>query len=269
MIKAAVLGSPISHSLSPIIHRAAYFELGLAASYEAIEVGAGELKKFLDSLDNSWTGFSLTMPLKEEVLKLADFIDPIASKITSANTLFKGGPGWSATSTDITGIKSVIASNCNREIDSVLVIGAGATARAVVGACDLIAQKITVMSRSPARISQMLPCASRAKLDFISWGQDSLIGKVDLVVNTTPKFVADSLASQLSSKPHGALLEVLYQPWPTALLSRWQSLGADTIDGLELLINQGMDQIEIFTGKTLDRAALSKVMRSAALKALP
>ncbi len=268
MIKAGVLGSPISHSLSPILHRAVYAELGLAASYEAIEVRAGGLKNFLDSLDNSWTGFSLTMPLKEEVLKLASVINPIAQKIRSANTLYKGADGWSATSTDITGFKEALAANSITKMGSVLVIGAGATARAVVGACDLITEEITVMSRNPARISEMSNCATKAKLDFITWGQTPLISQVDLVVNTTPKLVADSLAGQLSAKPHGTLFEVLYEPWPTALLARWRTLGSNSIDGLELLIHQGIDQIEIFTGKSLDRASISTLMRKAAMKVL-
>ncbi len=268
MIKAGVLGSPISHSLSPILHRAAYDELGLAASYEAIEVRAGGLKNFLDSLDNSWTGFSLTMPLKEEVLKLASLIDPIAQKIRSANTLYKTAAGWSATSTDITGFKEALAANSISKIDSVLVIGAGATARAVVGACDLIAKEITVMNRNPARITAISNCATKAKLDFITWGQTPLISQVDLVVNTTPKFAADSLAGQITEAPRGTLFEVLYEPWPTELLARWRTLGSNSIDGLELLIHQGIDQIEIFTGKSLDRTLISTLMRNAAMKVL-
>jgi len=89
VIKAAVLGSPISHSLSPLLHNTAYSQLGIQGTYEAIEVNAGGLSKFMDGQDNSWTGFSLTMPLKEEAIAYADLVDDLAKRINSANTLYK------------------------------------------------------------------------------------------------------------------------------------------------------------------------------------
>ena len=97
MIKAAVLGSPISHSLSPLLHATAYKELGIEASYDAIEVKAGGLADFLESKDASWTGFSLTMPLKEEVIDFTSNVDALAARIKSANTLFRKDSKWHAT----------------------------------------------------------------------------------------------------------------------------------------------------------------------------
>ena len=91
MIKAAVLGSPISHSLSPLLHNTAYAQLGIQGSYEAIEVNAGGLAKFIDERDESWTGFSLTMPLKEEAVAYAKHVDDLAKRINSANTLYRDG----------------------------------------------------------------------------------------------------------------------------------------------------------------------------------
>lgn len=83
------MGSPISHSLSPLLHNTAYAQLGLSASYEAIEVKANSLAKFMDERDVTWTGFSLTMPLKEEVIEYAKHVDHLAQRIHSANTLYK------------------------------------------------------------------------------------------------------------------------------------------------------------------------------------
>ena len=104
MIKAAVLGSPISHSLSPLLHSTAYAQLGLSAKYEAIEVKADNLARFMDERDETWTGFSLTMPLKEEAITYADNIDNLAKRINSANTLYRKAGEWHATSTDVIGL---------------------------------------------------------------------------------------------------------------------------------------------------------------------
>ena len=94
MIKAAVLGSPISHSLSPLLHNSAYEQLGFKGRYEAIEVNAGGLAKFMDGRDETWTGFSLTMPLKEEAVTYAQHVDELAKRINSANTLYRDGGAW-------------------------------------------------------------------------------------------------------------------------------------------------------------------------------
>jgi hypothetical protein len=109
MIRGAVLGSPIEHSLSPVLHRAAFADLHLEGSYDRIEVGAGELKKFLSERASEFDYLSLTMPLKEEVLQLGFATSDLALKSQSANTLIKSGGTWEATSTDGTGFVQALA----------------------------------------------------------------------------------------------------------------------------------------------------------------
>ena len=132
MIKCAVLGSPIKHSLSPLIHRLAYEELGIEGTYDAIEINENNFADFfLKARNESWTGFSLTMPLKEIASELADQSDDFVKKIKSANTLIKVGEKWIALSTDAMAFKSLIDLPENSKVK---IIGGGGTARAAVGA---------------------------------------------------------------------------------------------------------------------------------------
>jgi len=155
MIKAAVLGSPISHSLSPLLHNTAYAQIGLSASYEAIEVKAHSLAKFVDERDASWTGFSLTMPLKEEAISYAKHVDDLALRINSANTLYRKAGEWCATSTDVIGFRNALEMHKVEIKGHVVILGAGATARAAAASCDSPQTQITVINRSLARVQAM------------------------------------------------------------------------------------------------------------------
>lgn len=264
MIRAAVLGSPISHSLSPALHSAAYHYLGIEGEYTTVEVQAEGLEKFLTSCDNSWTGFSLTMPLKEKVLSLADEVDELAIRIQSANTLVKGQNGWKASTTDVKGFQDALQAHHVDEFQSVLIIGSGATARAAALACD--AHFIYVLHRNPLRESAMRKAAPKALIEFLPW--NSALPTVDLMINATPFGVADHLVAQVRTKPGGVLFEALYNPWPTKLLAHWQSLEGKAIDGLDLLVYQAIQQVSLMTHKVVDPLVLAPILRDAGLKAL-
>ena len=154
-LKAAVLGFPIAHSLSPVLHTKAFDLLGVAGSYEAIEVASGGLADFLKSQGANYDYLSLTMPLKEEVLVIAESsgieVDELALQIQSVNTLIRNGSGWSATSTDGSGFVKALANAGYDHFNSVLILGAGGTARAVAGALDEIADSVAIMGRSVRR----------------------------------------------------------------------------------------------------------------------
>jgi shikimate dehydrogenase len=162
VIRAAVLGSPISHSLSPLLHQSAYEILGAQGTYEAIEVEAGQLSNFLKDKDSGWTGFSLTMPLKEEVLAIAHVVDPVAQIISSANTLYRKDNLWLASSTDITGFGFALDSRGFTKAKSAIILGAGATARAVVGALDGRIEEIKIVSRNTGRDEAIRKCATKS-----------------------------------------------------------------------------------------------------------
>ena len=128
--RAAVLGSPIRHSLSPALHRAAYRGLGLDWSYDAIEVDEPGLSAFLAGLGPEWAGLSLTMPLKEAVIPLLSEVDPEARSLRSVNTVLPGSQGWRGTNTDVYGItQSLLEKGLDATPRSATILGAGATAR--------------------------------------------------------------------------------------------------------------------------------------------
>jgi shikimate dehydrogenase len=266
MIKAAVLGSPISHSLSPLLHNTAYAQLGIQGSYEAIEVNAGGLAKFIDERDESWTGFSLTMPLKEEAVAYAKHVDDLAKRINSANTLYKDGGVWRATSTDVIGFSQALKFHKIDIKGHVVILGAGATARAAAAACDGFATHITVINRSLSRVQGMSDAVIESELSFLDWDNLSVLNDADLVISTAPAGVTDSI--ELPQKTSVPFFEALYKPWPTPASALWASRGGTVIDGLDLLIHQAMAQIQIFTGKTFDTASMYSQLRSVGLAAL-
>ncbi len=248
-IRGAVLGSPISHSLSPVLHNKAFELLGLSGRYEAIEVESGALATFLKNHGADFDYLSLTMPLKEEVFEIANElkieIDELSSRIQSVNTLIRTGNSWSATSTDGSGFVKALANSGYDHFDSVLVLGAGGTARAVAGALDSIADNVKIMGRSVRRNAALATCFTNLTPEFLSWDDQIDLRIFNLIVNTTPSGAADLVADNIPSKVEGLLFDVLYKPWPTLLARRWSDSGGKVIGGLELLLYQGIDQINL------------------------
>ena len=266
MIKAAVLGSPISHSLSPLLHNTAYAQIGLSASYEAIEVKAHSLAKFVDERDASWTGFSLTMPLKEEAISYAKHVDDLALRINSANTLYRKAGEWYATSTDVIGFRNALEMHKVEVKGHVVILGAGATARAAAAACDSSQTQITVINRSLARVQAMSDAVIESELSFLNWDDLSVLADADLVISTAPAGVTDSI--EIPAKTSAPYFEALYKPWPTPASAMWASRGGKVIDGLDLLIHQALAQIAIFSGETFDSALMYTKLREVGLAAL-
>ncbi|MEY3893322.1 MAG: hypothetical protein RIR78_100 [Actinomycetota bacterium] len=248
-IRGAVLGSPISHSLSPVLHNKAFELLGLTGSYTAIDVPSGDLANFLQARGAEFDYLSLTMPLKEEVLTIAQdlniSIDALATRIQSVNTLIRGSKGWSATSTDGSGFVKALAHSGYDHFGSVLILGAGGTARAVAGALDEIADEVSIMGRSVRRNAGIASCFTKVNPEFLPWDDHLDLRTFDLIVNTTPSGAADLVADNIPNKVSGLLFDVLYKPWPTLIARRWSDAGGEIIGGLELLLYQGIDQINL------------------------
>jgi shikimate dehydrogenase len=269
-LRGAVLGFPIAHSLSPLLHKTAFKALGITGEYTAIEVSGGGLQKFLEERGDEFDYLSLTMPLKEEVIELQSSskvnvkVDELGKRIQSINTLVKTSDGWSATSTDGSGFVESLANAGYDRFERVLVLGAGGTARAVAGALDDIASSVDVMRRSVRRSPAIAACFQKIECSFLDWDDSVDLSSYDLVVNTTPSGAADLVAENLSRNIKGLLFDVLYKPWPTLLARRWSDSGGKTISGLELLLYQGIDQLSLvtdFAGKSIDkelRIALGK-----------
>ena len=267
MISAGVLGSPISHSLSPLLHNTIYDSLGIDARYSAYEVASGELRNFLIGEGSSLNCLSLTMPLKEEALSIADSISDLSRQVQSGNTLHKVDGLWNLTSTDVEGFKYALEFNQRDAKGNVLVIGAGATARAVLASCDGFSNKVTVVNRSSDREAAIRKSAPNTDIHFVNWTETIDFESFDLVVNTTPGNTASVFVDQIQSV-HSTYFEVLYNPWPTQLLAQWRKSGGFGIDGLDLLIHQAISQASIFAERPIPRDSIAKTLRSAGEKAL-
>ena len=262
-LRGAVLGYPINHSLSPLLHKSAFELLGITGEYSAIEVKSGDLQAFIEQRGGDFDYFSLTMPLKEEALdlKLDIQIDLLGTRIQSLNTLIRSDSSWKATSTDGSGfIKSLTNAGYSR-FERVLVLGAGGTARAVAGALDEIATSVDVMRRSVRRSSAIAACFEKIECNFLDWDDLVDLSGYDLVVNTTPSGAADLVAENLPHQIKGLLFDVLYKPWPTLLARRWSDAGGKTVSGLELLLYQGIDQLNLVTN--LDVNSIDQDLRIA------
>jgi shikimate dehydrogenase len=245
--RCGVAGSPIGHSLSPVLHRAAYAHLGLDWSYDRHEVGERELGAFLDGLDGSWRGLSLTMPLKHEALRLATRRSALAERVGVANTLVFGPDGERfADNTDVPGMVAALRERGVGTVPRATVLGGGATGSSAVAALAELTGAVTVAVRNPARAGLVHAVADAALA-------------APVVVATVPAGAADALAPAVPARP-GVLLDVLYHPWPTPLAAAWSAAGGVVLGGLDLLAHQAVLQVGLMTGRTVPvevlRAAL-------------
>lgn len=266
MRRAAVLGSPISHSRSPVLHRAAYDALGLDWSYDAIEVTPGELAAFLDECRwPGWAGVSLTMPLKTDVLPLLDEVSETASLTRAANTVVFSENGRAGHNTDVAGMQQALqeAHGAGFAPRSGTIIGSGATARsALVALARLGVGEIDVIARSPGRAEGMHSLGSALGVGVsISPWDDSAAIEADVVVATVPPGAADALAARVPSAP-GVLLDVAYGSGATALTSAWSRAGGACADGLDLLLWQAVDQVFLMTGQQAPVSAMREALRA-------
>jgi shikimate dehydrogenase len=261
--RCAVLGSPISHSLSPALHRAAYAELGLTGwTYDRFEVTEGELADFVAGCAGNWRGLSLTMPLKSAALELGE-VDPPARFAGSANTLIFDGLRRRLYNTDIGGLVWAV-----QQLDAgpplrVTILGSGATARsAVMSAEQLGARKLTIMARTMSKTEQLEALGAALQLDVqvLLWGAD--LPAADLLISTVTSAAVDPIAAVIArSAP--IVFDVSYQPWPTALARAAHQAGASVINGLDLLVGQAVGQIELMTGRKVSADVLYAAGRAA------
>jgi len=263
-MKAAVLGKPIGHSLSPILHNAGYLAQGLAHTYERHEVAESGLAQFVQGLDANWMGLSLTMPLKVVAFEVAEVVTPLVEISGSINTLVFAQQivGYN---TDIYGIVQACTESGVSKAQTCTIIGSGATARsAIVAARELGITHVELLARNSQAIAQCDAIANELGITFIAPEvSESQWLNSDLVINTTPANVANELLPEVTSAS-GLLLDVIYHPWPTQIAARWQQAGGAICPGYLMLLHQASAQYELFTGV---EAPITQ-MREALLKAL-
>ena len=251
--RAAVLGSPIAHSLSPVLHRAAYAELGLEGwTYDRFDVDEEALPGFFDKLGTEWAGLSLTMPLKRAVIPLLDGISETAASVDAVNTVvFTEDGRRTGDNTDIPGMVAALREHGIERVDTAAVLGAGATASSALAALARVCTgEVTAYVRSEARAAEMRGWAERLDVDvrIADWAHAEQALHAPLVVATTPAGTTDALAAAVPEMP-GTLFDVLYDPWPTALAARWSAYGGAVVGGLDLLLHQAVLQVEQMTGR--------------------
>lgn len=269
--RAAVLGKPVAHSLSPVIHNAGYRAAGLSGwQYTAHECSEAELPVFVAALDGQWCGLSLTMPLKEAGLGVADEVAPLATAIGAANTLVRRPVGgWRAENTDAPGMVDALREAGIDTVERMAILGAGGTARAALAAArDLGAASVTVYARRAEAIEELAEVAEGLDIDMLGaeWEDASKAGDADVVVSTMPRGVADPLAVAIGWRPDGVLFDAIYDPWPTPLAAGALAAGCRVVSGLELLLTQAVRQFRLFTGVDAPVAAMRSALYEAAAR---
>ena len=260
---AAVLGSPINHSLSPVLHNAAYRELGLPHDYRAIEVDQDGFHAFMKTVNSFWLGVSLTMPLKEIAFEVAQEVTPVALLARSINTLLVGEK-LVADNTDVIGIVRAVEESAVGPFRTMVLIGSGATARsAIVAAGQLGVRQVWAVARNHKALTECARVAKHVGVGFADMGiRDILWDSETVTINTTPRGVADSLLSAMPA-PRGALLDVIYHPWPTQIARYWQEFGQVAIPGHSMLLHQAAKQIELMTGQQAPVDAMRRALTEA------
>jgi len=257
-MRAAVLGSPIAHSLSPALHRAAYAHLGLNWEYGRYEVDEAGLPDFFRGLDESWRGLSLTMPLKQVAIACVDEVSETARVVAAVNTVIFEPDGSShGDNTDVPGMVNGLRERGVDRVSAGAVLGGGATARSALAVLQQVADAATVYVRTPARAEQLLSIAAELGLACTvrPWEErhDGLDAPVVMV--TTPVGATDDLAEVVPDDP-GALLDVGYSSGETALATSWAAAGGAVVGGLDVLVHQAALQVFLMTGKAVPVSVL-------------
>ncbi|MET9630912.1 shikimate dehydrogenase [Lentzea sp. NPDC006480] len=263
MRRAAVIGSPIEHSLSPVLHNAAYAALGLDWEYTRLECAEDSVASLVSSLGPEWVGLSCTMPTKRAALAVASSVTSRAVAVGAANTLVRVESGWHADCTDVDGVVGALREKGFPGGSRGVVIGAGGTATAVLaGFASLGISSVSLVVREPSRAAEAVATAGRVGISvevlaLSSVDLAALAGASDVLVSTVPASATVPLAAAVAQAPY--VLDVIYHPWPTPVALAVEASGARLATGLDMLLHQAFGQVEQFTGQ----AAPRDVMRAA------
>lgn len=263
---AAVIGSPVGHSLSPALHNAAFAALGVDWRYVAFEVARGEATRALDAMRTLGIGgLSVTMPHKEEIADAVDDLDPAADALHSVNTVVADADGrLRGHSTDGAGfVASLLASGVDPAGAHIGVLGAGAAARSVIDALARSgAASFVIVNRSADKAAAAVELAGALGRT----GSGSDLFDCDIVVNATSIGMGGDEVPMDPGflRAEHVVADLVYHPLDTALLRAARAVGARTVDGLGMLVHQAVLQQELWLGVRPDPA----VMRAAAVHEL-
>ncbi|MGO4297070.1 shikimate dehydrogenase family protein [Glutamicibacter sp. MCAF14] len=260
MKQAAVLGHPISHSKSPVLHRAAYQLLGAPISYSAIDMEPGQAKAHARSLrDGNWVGCSVTMPLKDAFVPHMDELSARVQRLGALNTIVAREDGTLyGENTDIDGLVQALADFGLTGSTQAMILGSGNTALAAIeAAAELGVKELTLIVRSASRATYAVQLAkalglqtSVREISSIDTAMASTLGAMPLVFSTLPPRAADAWVEKIGAGS-GILLDVAYDPWPSALAQVW---GGTVISGLHMLVHQAVEQVRLFASGSWDES---------------
>ncbi len=270
-----VIGDPIGHSLSPVMHNQAIASLGADAVYVAFPVKPADLTRAMDGFAAvEVLGLSVTIPHKQAVMPLLAEISDVARSVGAVNTLWRTDRGWAGTNTDVDGFVAPLkVLRAHWQGATALVLGTGGAARAVIAGAKLLGcDRVVVAGRDPQKLAALQqhfgpPNPLAIALETLLWSDlDRVLPAADLLVNSTPvgmhPLAADSPLSigQLALLPPSSIAyDLIYTPRPTCLLQMAGDRGLQTIDGLEMLVQQGA----VALSRWLGQPAPVAVMRSA------
>lgn len=246
---------PAGHTLSPVLHRAAYEDLGIDAVYAPFDVPPERLEGAVSAMRAlGIRQLSVSLPHKEGVLALADEVSDDARAIGAANTLTRAGDRIRAENTDWVGVVRALERHGSLEGGRALVLGAGGAARAVVFALNRLGMEISITGRTPERVDRLARDlgARTASLD----------DPHDLLVNATPvgmaPHVEESPVPRESLRKGALVFDTVYRPLETRLLREARERGCRTQDGLDMLVHQAVEQVRLWTGKSPDAARMRR-----------
>lgn len=268
---AAVIGSPISHSLSPVLHLAAYRDLGLNIDYRRIEVTKDQVEPFLDSWPQNLVGLSVTMPLKQVIMPLLSQVDGLAKATGAVNTVvpFPGGT-TAGFNTDVYGLVAAIKEAKGRDFspEKAVIVGSGATASSALAAlAELEAAQINLLARRISRTGNALQAATRLGIDpgYIPLAASDkareTLQAAELIISTVPREVLDRFYKTISFNPGQTVLDIVYDPWPSELVKQARRGGASIISGKSMLLHQAQMQVKLFTSRTPDLEAMRTALK--------
>ncbi|GBO56535.1 shikimate 5-dehydrogenase I alpha [Pseudanabaena sp. lw0831] len=274
-----VMGFPVSHSLSPVMHNAAIAAMGMDYVYVSLPIPVEQLPTAIAGLKaiQSVQGFNLTIPHKVDVMPLLDEVLPIAKAVGAVNTVKRVGDRWVGTNTDVAGFLNPLKQlNCDWENMPALILGSGGAAKAVVAAClELGCSVIHVVGRDPKKMKKFHGAMTIQLHDYNlrvhPWTSiPHLLEVAGIVINATPIGMASDPNTPISEAEmnllpdHAIAYDLIYTPRPTKFLQIAAARGLKAIDGLEMLINQGAIGLEFW----LDQPVPIEIMRQALLQHL-
>ncbi|MDO5048369.1 MAG: shikimate dehydrogenase [Actinomycetaceae bacterium] len=270
-MRSFVIGQPIAHSLSPVLHNAAYAELGLDHEFSKLEVAPSDLSDFVKSLDEDVLGLAVTMPHKQQIMGLLDAIEPLAEAVGAVNTVVPSSKVLSGFNTDVYGIVQAIREAGGApEGGRAVILGARATASSALAALGhLHIRDVDVVARNFAGPGYIALAETRLGVttNHIPWRDEAraiaAMNSADVIVSTLPSGRADQWAKLYQPKPGAVVLDAAYDPWPSELAKAARAGGARVASGYSMLLHQACQQVELMTG----RSAPVDAMRSALLKA--